>query len=421
MLRSRPTLVFWAATLAQALLWFVVPAIFYSAPPDNLAQLLAVGHEFRFDAGVGPPLAYWLAEIAFRAAGLVGVYALAQLCVIATYYCVFALGRALVGAAHAAVAVLLMAGISLFTVPSPDFGPSILAMALWAIALLHFWRAVALKRTRSWYVFGVAGALLLLASSAALILLGGIILFAAATTRGRAALERLEPWIVALGARAVPVSASSLDSRARRCADAACSEAPRSASRNRQSRALAEASLRFVPCACRSHHSRRPGRRLATGADDVAPPLARRPIEPAAKTFVKLFALAPALLATIIAVIIGQTVPIGGAAPLLVLSGLGIVIAAGDSIALYHQRVLGFAWTGLLLVPALFVPLMIRAVAVDRGHRSASCAAGESHGPLLCREFRAAHRRAARRNHRRSAHRRIGRAHRAKPAERILR
>jgi hypothetical protein len=34
-------------------------------------------------------------------------------------------------------------------------------------------------------------------------------------------------------------------------------------------------------------------------------------------------------------------------------------MAAGDSIALYHQRVLGFAWTGLLLVPAAFVPLLI--------------------------------------------------------------
>ena len=65
------------------------------------------------------------------------------------------------------------------------------------------------------------------------------------------------------------------------------------------------------------------------------------------------------MLATIFAVVIGRGVPIGGAAPLVVLSGLAVVIAAGDSIALYHQRVLGFAWAGLLLVPALFVPLLI--------------------------------------------------------------
>ncbi len=142
MLRSRPLLVFWLAALAQAALWIAVPMLFYSAPPGDLAQLLAIGHEFQFDGGVGPPLAYWLAEIAFRVAGLFGVYVLAQICVVVTYWCVFALGRAIVGPTHAAMAVLLMVGISLFTVPTPDFGPPILAMALWAVVLLHYWRAV---------------------------------------------------------------------------------------------------------------------------------------------------------------------------------------------------------------------------------------------------------------------------------------
>jgi hypothetical protein len=43
----------------------------------------------------------------------------------------------------------------------------------------------------------------------------------------------------------------------------------------------------------------------------------------------------------------------------VVISALAVVIAAGDSIALYHQRILGFAWAGLLAVPALFVPALI--------------------------------------------------------------
>ncbi len=90
-----------------------------------------------------------------------------------------------------------------------------------------------------------------------------------------------------------------------------------------------------------------------------APAIARPRADPFAVIFVKIFALVPALLATIAAVVAGQKLPIGGAAPLVVLSGLGIVLAAGDSIELYHQRVLGFAWSGLLLVPAVFVPLLI--------------------------------------------------------------
>ncbi len=89
------------------------------------------------------------------------------------------------------------------------------------------------------------------------------------------------------------------------------------------------------------------------------PPIARAAADPFAVTFVKIFALAPAVLATIIAVLAGQRLAIGGAAPLVVLSALAVVMAAGDNIELYHNRVLGFAWVGLLLVPAIFVPVMI--------------------------------------------------------------
>src|SRR5208282_5437643 len=150
-LRSRPLLVFWLATLAQAVLWIAVPMLFYAAPPADLARILAIGHEFQINGDFGPPLAYWLAEIAFRAGGLFGVYALSQICLIATYWCVFALGRAIVGATHALMAVLLMVGISVFTVPTPDFGPPILTMALWAAVLLFYWRVVMEGRRRYWF------------------------------------------------------------------------------------------------------------------------------------------------------------------------------------------------------------------------------------------------------------------------------
>src|SRR5262249_56150615 len=91
----------------------------------------------------GPALAFWLAELAFDLAGrsLVGVYLLSQACVVVTYWAVFTLATSIVGAQHAALAVLLMVGVAAFTVPTPDFGPVILTMPLWAIILLHYWRA----------------------------------------------------------------------------------------------------------------------------------------------------------------------------------------------------------------------------------------------------------------------------------------
>jgi hypothetical protein len=359
LLRSRPNLVFWFAALAQAAIWILAPTLFYFAPPGDLAQLLAIGHEFRFDSGVGPPLAYWLAEIAFRIGGLFGVYVLAQICVVTTYWCVFTLGSAIVGPAHAMMAVLLMVGIALLTVPSPDFGPPILAMALWALVLLYYWQAVVQKRKRSWYVLGVAAALLFLTTDAALILVGTLVAITAITERGRSALDAPEPWVVGIALtpflfvhllwlQGIGDSLRPVFERLRLAV--AAGDNTVSWVRLLIALALAHAGLVILVV-------------LASGWPRArampAPPLTRREVDTFAKTYVKVCLIVPALLATIIAVVIGRSLPIGGAAPLVVLSGLAVVMAAGPSIALYHQRVLGFAWAGLLIVPAAFIPLLI--------------------------------------------------------------
>ena len=252
------------ATLAQAALWLAVPMLFYSAPPGDLAQVLAVGHEFQFDSDVGPPLAFWFAEGAYRIGGLFGVYALSQICVIVTYWCVFRLGSAIVGPAQAVVAVLLMVGISAFTVPTPDFDPAILAMALWAIVLSRYWRAVTLGERQSWYVFGAAAALLLMTSEGALVLLAPLALFTVLTDRGRAALNRLDPWIVTvvligfLFLHLLWLEGSS-DSLTPTIARAA-----RRGQRGTQYAGLASPSGRAHSGACRPRNSRGAGGRLAS-------------------------------------------------------------------------------------------------------------------------------------------------------------
>src|SRR5579862_4906142 len=111
LLRSQPRLTFWLAALVQTALWWAFPSIFFSSPPGDLSIVLAVGHEFQLGSYFGPPLAFWVAEIAFDIAGSVGVYLVAQVCIGLAYYAVFTLARAVVGIHHAAFAVLLMVGI----------------------------------------------------------------------------------------------------------------------------------------------------------------------------------------------------------------------------------------------------------------------------------------------------------------------
>jgi hypothetical protein len=78
-LRGRPGVVFWTVALTQAALWTVLPAVFYSAPPGDVPILLAIGHEFVLGSYLGPPLAFWAGEIAFRLAGAFGLYALSPI------------------------------------------------------------------------------------------------------------------------------------------------------------------------------------------------------------------------------------------------------------------------------------------------------------------------------------------------------
>ena len=353
LLRSRPELLFWMATLAQALLWTLVPTLTYSAPPGNVPLVLAAGHEWVAGSRLGPPLANWLAEIAFDLFGhrLFGIYLLSQVCVATSFWAVFALGRAIVGAHHAVMAVLLMTGIIAFSLPTPEFGAPVLAMPLTALSLLHYWRAVGEDRRRYWLVLGLDLGLLLLTTYAGLILLGLLALFTFSTAQGRASLANLEPWLGGMvavlivfphlmwidrtgGASAEPLpDASSLLIAAGRLAGWLQSVG--------WLVAFHAGALVLVVVAGG----------LKVDPRTAAPVFERAPVPPFAKQFVYTFAIAPALVGTLLAVLLGKPAPIGGTGGLVMLSALGVIVAAGNVIRLYRQSILGRAWLAVLLVP----------------------------------------------------------------------
>src|SRR5438445_13901888 len=95
LLRTRPRTLFWTMAVLQAVLWTLVPALFYAAPPGHVPLVLAIGHEFQFGTEFGPPLAFWLAEIAYRLAGITGVYFLSQPCIVLALWAVVGPGRSM--------------------------------------------------------------------------------------------------------------------------------------------------------------------------------------------------------------------------------------------------------------------------------------------------------------------------------------
>jgi len=90
-----------------------------------------------------------------------------------------------------------------------------------------------------------------------------------------------------------------------------------------------------------------------------APVIVRAPPEPLGRKFIYLFAIVPALLVSAAGAVLGASMPVGGTAPLIALSGLALVVAAGDAIVLVHQRLLVAAWFGLLLGPPVLTVMAI--------------------------------------------------------------
>jgi hypothetical protein len=353
-LRGRPAVVFWTVALTQAVLWTLVPALFYSAPPGDVPLLLAVGHEFRLGSYLGPPLAFWLGEGAFRIGGTFGLYALAQACIVLTYWAVFTLGRRIVGTRHAVLGVLLMVGIAALTVPTPNFGPAVLAAPFWALALLHYWRAVGERERGYWFLLGFDLGLLLLASYVGLILVVLLLLFTLAHPRGRRELLNQEPWFGLVLFAIIVFPHAAWLSKMWSLVLGGFNDSLAAAGTLSPwiwlavTLVLTHLGL-FLLIAVASGWPRK--------RKEQAPEITRNPVGGFAKLYVYVFALAPALTAVAIVFASGKLGPLDRVTPLVVLSGLAVVVAGGNRVLLYRERLVSSAWLGLLVAPPALVVL----------------------------------------------------------------
>src|SRR4051812_33233150 len=354
LIRARPRLVLWIVILCQALIWLAVPILLYRGPPGDLATVLAYGREYQVGTDLGPPLAFWLADIAFRAVGnhVFGVYLLAQVCSVTTFWALYLLSRSIVGGQQAVLAILLTMTITAFSSPGVEFGPLVLARPLWALLLLHSWQIIGQNRHSAWFAWSIEAGLLLLTTSAAIGLLLLVVGFAVATLRGRRTLMSLDPlyallvivvlvlpyliWLLradTLGAPPWP-AISDLSARAMHWAGLL------------GGLVLAMSAIVLLVILNSGWFAR--------NAED-SPIIYRPPVDPLARQFVYFFAISPALLGSLIAGLFNLDSVVGGAGVALLMSGLAVIVATGDLIYLRRQRLLRSVWAATLVAPALAV------------------------------------------------------------------
>ncbi len=359
-LRARPAAVFWSAALAQGALWVLVPVLFYTSAPGELPEVLAIGHEWQPGSWLGPPLAFWLAEAAFGLFGhrIFGVYLLSQVCVVSAFWAIYTFGRGMVGKHHAAMAVLLMTGIVVLSIPTPEFGPAVLALPLTALALLFYWRAMIEDRRSYWIALAFDLGLLLLTTFWGLLLFALIAAFTLTTRRGRAALTTIDPWAAATVALLIPFPYLAWLLR---------SGMPSvRLDRNVLFGSFAEVFFQWpllVAGILGAHVGLIVLVLLASGLGTdrrvQVPEIERTPLPPVAHRFVLFFAAAPMLVGTLAAALVGAPVTAVWIGQLVLMSGLAVIVTAGDSIRLYRQEIVGTAWIAVLLASPVVTILAI--------------------------------------------------------------
>lgn len=354
LIRARPRLVVGLVVLFQAALWLILPLVLYRSPPGELTTVLAFGREYQVGTDLGPPLALWLADIAFRAGGnhMFGVYLLAQLCSITTFWTLYLLARAIVGGQQAVLAILLTMTVTAFGAPGVEFSPLVLARPLWALLLLHSWQIIGQNRRNAWFAWSIEAGLLLLTTSAGPGLLLLVVGFALATAQGRRPLKSFDPlyamlviavlalpyliWLIRANTLAWPTWPAFAD-----LSDRALHWAALLAGL-----LLAISGIVLLAVLNSGWFGRKA---------EEAPIIYRPPVNPLARNFVYFFAIAPAFAGSVISGLFNLNQVAGGAGVALLMSGLAVVVATGDLVYLRRQRTLRTVWALAVVAPALAV------------------------------------------------------------------
>jgi dolichyl-phosphate-mannose-protein mannosyltransferase len=366
LIRARPRLVVVIVLLCQAALWLAVALLFYRSPPVNLALLLAYGREYQVGTDLGPPLSFWLADIAYRVAGshMFGVYLLAELSSVATFWAVFLLARSIVGSQQAVLAVVLTMTVTAFGASTLEFGPLVLARPIWALLLLHTWQLIGQNRRNAWFAWSIEAGLLLLTTSSAIGLLLLIAGFALSTPQGRRVLKSFDPVFALLVVLVLALPYLIFVLRADNVGMPALPVLAELGERGKLwlgligGLLLAMAAILVLAVLNSKWFSR--------GQDD-APVIYRPPIDPLARDFVYCFALAPALAGSVISALFGLDTLVGGTGIALMMSGLAVVVASGDVIQLRRQRLLRSVWAIAVAAPAVLVVGAILVLPWTRG------------------------------------------------------
>ena len=190
----RPYLPFILILCTYFALWSVLPAILAPSLPLDVVEGIIWGREWQLGYYKHPPLPSWLLDIFFHLFGHVGPYLLSQLCIAATLFMVYQLGRRIVSPPKAFMGSLLLLAVFYYTWPSLEFNHNIAQLPIWAGICWAFYHAWTEDRRSAWVCFGIIAGLGLLTKYSVALLLVMLLLYSLISKR-RTRWLTMNPWL----------------------------------------------------------------------------------------------------------------------------------------------------------------------------------------------------------------------------------
>jgi 4-amino-4-deoxy-L-arabinose transferase-like glycosyltransferase len=145
----------------QTVFWTVMPTYVTKSMHASSAELVMWGRDWFWLNFKHPALASWVMDLAYAVFGihLWVVYFVGQAFLCATYVFVYLLGRALLDEKQAAIAPMLVAGLTYFTVFALRFNHNLVQMPFWAAFAYWLWKASESNKRIWWVLAAMAAAL----------------------------------------------------------------------------------------------------------------------------------------------------------------------------------------------------------------------------------------------------------------------
>ncbi len=368
-LRARPAFFVGFFLVAYALLWTAVDLFANPTPDPRLSIGVALGREWELGYAATPPLAPWILGLAHRVGGVTALYALGPLAVALTGWLVYWLARRIAGDRHGAMAIFLMVGVHPVAFPVGAFDADLVQMPLIAAAAIAWWQAVANRNRWGWIALGLICGLLAYAGVQGAFFLAALLLLTVATAQGRASLAENRDQIFAVSGlflftlmltpRMIWLQhhgfAGVMQDFAIPEAETGRIDAPSLVA----AVVLGHIGL-LVIVALASRYFARDG--------EIAPVFMRAPIEAFGRRVAIVLALLPPLLGLAAAFLGGRQLPSSAAAPLLLYSGLLVMVMVGQALRVHRQRSVAVAaLTLLFLPPALELSTALTAPWIEQG------------------------------------------------------